>query len=89
MRNVRDLRKGDKGMQGQTGLEREACRSRSIYLKDKKKNGLAMQEPGQEDGSQELERSGGGVQLLSKDNLAGGVRASREGRGRVEARISS
>ena len=48
-----------------------------------------MQEPGQEDGIQELERSGAGVQLLSEDNLAGGVKASREGRGRVEARISS
>ena len=38
-----------------------ACRSRSISLKDKKrKNGLAMQESGQEDGSQSLKRSRGG-----------------------------
>jgi len=40
-----------------------------------------MQEPGQEDGSQKLEPAEAGVQLLSEDNLAGGMKAPREDKG--------
>ena len=40
-----------------------------------------MQEPGQEDGSQSSNTAEAGVQLLSEDNLAGGVRVPREGKG--------
>ncbi len=40
-----------------------------------------MQEPGQEDGSQSWNAAEAGVQLLSEDNLAGGMEAPREGKG--------
>ena len=44
--------KGGQGTQGQTGLGREHV-GHGVYIKKKKeKNGLAMREPGQEDGSQ-------------------------------------
>ncbi len=46
MRNVRVLRKRDKGHRDDRARKR-ACRSRGIYVrKTKNKNGLAMQEPG-------------------------------------------
>ena len=59
-----------------------------IYLKKKKKNGLAMREPGQEDGSQSRNATGAGAQLSSGNNPAGGVRTSREGTRRAKTRIS-
>ena len=46
------------GTQGQTGLGRERV-GQDYMRKRQEKNGLAMQEPGQEDDSQKLKRSRG------------------------------
>ena len=52
--------RGGQGTQGQTGLGREHVGHGYICKRQKKQNGLAMQEPRQEDGSQTLKRSRGG-----------------------------
>ena len=58
------------------------------YIYKKKTDGLAMREPGQEDGSQSRNATGAGAQLSSGNNPAGGVRTSREGTRRAKTRIS-
>ena len=86
MRNVMDLIEGDKGLRDRQGLDASMYVMGYIF-KRQKKNGLAMREPGQEDGSQSRNATGAGEQLSSGNNPAGGVKTSRGGTRRAKNRI--
>ena len=59
-----------------------ACRSRRIFLKDKKrKMDWLCRSRGRRTAAKSWNAAEAGVQLLSEGNLAGGVRASKEGKG--------
>ena len=60
MRNVMDLMEGDEGLRDRQGLDASMYVMGYIFKKKEKKNGLAMREPGQEDGSQKSKRNRGG-----------------------------
>ena len=88
MRNVMDLMEGDEGLRDRQGLDASMYVMGYIFKKKKEKDGLAMREPGQEDGSQSRNATGAGAQLSSGNNPAGGVKTSREGTRRAKTRIS-
>ena len=83
LRSYYDQREGfDRGVhgtQGQTGLRRE-------YVGKDNKNGLNIQDPGREDGSQKSKRIRSEGTTVELDNLAGGLLDSGEGRRLVEVR---
>ena len=83
-----DLMEGDEGLRDRQGLDASMYVMGYIFKKEKKeKNGLAMREPGQEDGSQSRNATGAGAQLSSGNNPAGGVKTSRGGTRRAKNRI--
>ena len=72
--------KRGQGMQGQTGLGREHV-GHGVCKRQKTKMDWLCRSRGRRTAAKSWNAAGAGVQLLSEDNLAGGVRASREGRG--------
>ena len=77
MRNVMDLMEGDEGLRDRQGLDASMYVMGYIFKKEGKKNGLAMREPWQEDGSQESERDRQRVTFIMLDKLVGGMSSKK------------
>ena len=69
-----------RGLRGRKGSDGNMWATEHQSKREDKKTGVALREPGQEDGSQESQDDRGKVAIIEQDNLVGRMLALGNGR---------